>query len=142
MAESREGRRILDMLAEGMISVDDATNLLKALGSERLGAGLGSGAEGAPRRKGARLVRISIDSKGDDAGEEVVKVRVNVPLSLAKFAGRFLPRDVSQELEEQGIDLTTLLDELGDEVSEGPLVEVDVAKGDEGLTTHIVIEVI
>lgn len=144
MAESDERRRILDMLAAGTISVDEATNLLKAIGSRPLGARPGAMAEGTPRRQGARLLRISIDTQRDDAEEPVAKMRVNVPLSLAKFAGRFLPREVNRELEQQGIDLRTLLDELGDEVSDGPLFEVDVdaGEGGEGVTAHIIIEVI
>lgn len=89
-----------------------------------------------------RLLRISIDSRRDDADETVSKMRVNVPLSLAKFAGRFLPREVSHQLDEQGIDLRTLLDDLGEEVSEGPLLEVDVDTGEAGGTAHIIIEVI
>lgn len=142
MTEGNERRRILDMLASGNITVDEATSLLKAIGSNPLGAGPGSTPPSAQRRRGARLLRISIETKRDQADEDATKMHVNVPLSLARFAGRFLPREVSMELEQQGIDLRTLLDELGDEVSEGPLVEVDVAKGDEGTTAHIVIEVI
>lgn len=128
------------MLAAGMISVDDAANLLKAV-SRPLGTSSGSAAESPPPRRGARQLRISIDTKRADTGEDDTKMRVNVPLSLAKFAGRFLPREVSRELKQQGIDLRTLLDELGDEVSAGPLVEIDVETGEEGKTAHIVIEV-
>lgn len=144
MAENNDRRRILDMLAAGTISVDEATSLLKAIGSAPVGAGQSSSAEGTPRRQGAKLLRISIDTQRDGADEPAAKLRVKVPLSLAKFAGRFLPAEVSQELAEQGIDLRTLLDGLGDEVREGPLLDVEVATDENkaNSTVHIVIEVI
>lgn len=47
MAESEDRRRILDMLAAGSISVDDAANLLKALGGNQPAA---PAALAAPKR--------------------------------------------------------------------------------------------
>lgn len=132
------------MLAAGTISVDEATSLLKAIGSGPVGAGQGYTTEAPTRRHGARLLRISIDAQRDGVEDPAAKVRVKVPLALAKFAGRFLPAEVSRELAEQGIDIRSLLDGLGDEVREGPLLDVEVATGEneDGATAHIVIEVI
>lgn len=137
MAENEERRRILDLLAAGQISAEQATALLEALGPGRAGKGTVE----APVRKPARVLRISVDAQdaaGDDKG---TKIRINVPLALARFAGRFIPPDARQELEVQGIDLGALLQSLGDEVPEGRLVDIDASDADDGKSAKIIIEV-
>ncbi|MCV5960324.1 hypothetical protein OFO30_33590, partial [Escherichia coli] len=52
----------------------------------------------APARGIAKMIRIIVD--GQD-----VKVKVNVPASLAKFASNFIPVDAQNQLASQGIDL-------------------------------------
>lgn len=139
MADSDSRKRILDMLASGAISADDAAKLLAALGGERAP---GTPAPPPKPRTAARVFRISIDAIDDEKGGERAKVRVNIPLGLAKFASRFLPPEAKRELEGQGIDLADLLASIGDEVPEGPLVDIDV--DDEGSGTKrakILIEV-
>ncbi|HKI59368.1 MAG TPA: hypothetical protein VKA00_09150 [Trueperaceae bacterium] len=136
MNASEERRRILDMLAAGQISADQAAELLEAIGP--------SGRSEAPAAKAkgtARLLRISIDATKPDGSKEAT-VRVNVPLGLAKFAGRFLPPDARTQLEGQGIDLATLLDSLDTDVPGGRLVDFDAVDEDKGTTAKIVIEVV
>ncbi|MFA5551271.1 MAG: hypothetical protein WDA03_06590 [Trueperaceae bacterium] len=150
MADNEDRRRILDMLAAGSISVDDASNLLKSLGGSQPAAPAALGAPsapGAPRRTGgpARLLRISIDEVDPaaqaDGRSGGTKVRVNVPLALARFATRFLPKEASAELHEQGIDLEEILGSLGDDLPDGVLV--DIVSSNEGENTaKIVIEVV
>lgn len=138
------------MLAAGSISVDDASNLLTSLGGSQSAAPAALGAPSAPsapRRTGgpARLLRISIDevdpAAQGDGRSGGTKVRVNVPLALARFATRFLPKDASDELQEQGIDLEEILASLGDDLPDGVLV--DIVSSNEGENTaKIVIEVV
>ncbi|MFO7544339.1 MAG: hypothetical protein R6W77_02480 [Trueperaceae bacterium] len=147
MADNDERRRVLDMLAAGSISAEDAANLLKALGaSGRPGLTVPEPppAPSPPRPKGpARLLRVIIDADKDESGGGGAKVRVNVPLSLAKFAMRFMPPEARAELDTQGIDLAKLLEELGDEVPEGRLVDIETDPSDSGKgAAHIVIEVV
>lgn len=141
MAEAEDRRRILDMLAAGAITVDDAANLLKAIGG-----GSGGSTEMAVARRttgSARMLRISIDAEKSGERGESAKVRVNVPLALARFASRFLPKDANAELQDQGVDLNQMIEALGDDLPDGKLVDIDVASDDasEG-TTRIVIEVV
>ena len=140
MAESEDRRRILDMLAAGSISVDAAANLLKALG----GPPAAPPALPGPKRTGpARVLRSSIDDGDAESGRAGAKVRVNVPIALARFATRFIPKDASSELHEQGIDLEEILASLGDDLPDGRLVDIDASSEDpsEG-STRIVIEVV
>lgn len=141
MADSEDRRRILDMLAAGSISVDEASNLLQALGGSQPAA---PAALNAPKRSGqARLLRISIDDDGSDGGGTGTRVRVNVPIALARFATRFLPKDASTELQEQGIDLEQILASLGDDLPDGKLVDIDAASDEPGNSnTKITIEVV
>ena len=142
MAAQEERKKVLDMLAAGQINVDQASELLRALGDAPVGA-VPPPPPPMPARTGtARLLRISIDANDDGDGERA-KIRVNVPLGLAKFAGRFLPAEARSELETQGIDLNELINALSTETPEGKLVDIDV-DGDDGNTkkAKIVVEVI
>ncbi len=135
MNGSDERRRILDMLAGGQITAEQAAGLLEALGAkgERVGV---------PARKGiARLIRINIDARGSDGSKDAT-VNVNVPLALAKFASRFVPKDARNELKVQGVDLSELLDALGEDVPDGRLVDLDATEDGTGKTVHVVIEVV
>ena len=141
MAAQDERKKVLDMLAAGQINVDQAGELLRALGDAPTGAG--APPPPPPARTGtARLLRISIDAS-DDADGDRARIRVNVPLGLAKFAGRFLPEEARSELQSQGIDLSELISALSTETPEGKLVDIDV---DDDVTgrkkAKIVVEVV
>jgi hypothetical protein len=139
VADSDERRRILDMLAAGSISVDDAANLLKALtGGRTERAALPT----SPKR-GARLLRISIDAPDESGQGETTKVRVNVPIALARFATRLLPQEASSELKEQGIDLNEILSSLDEDLPDGNLIDIDAGSSDSAKgTTRIRIDVV
>jgi len=143
MAENEDRRRILDMLAAGTISVDEAANLLKALGPGTPGRAIEPPAPPRPAGQ-ARLLRISIDAvKPEDEGGENAKVRINVPIALARFATRFLPKEASAELQEQGVNIEEILNALGEELPDGKLVDIDAQSEDptQG-SSRIVIEVV
>lgn len=142
MSDNDDRRRILDMLAAGSISVDDAANLLKALGGSQPAAPALPAAKRAAGGQ-ARLLRISIDDTSEGSGAQATKVRVNVPIALARFATRFLPKEASSELHEQGIDLEEILASLGDDLPDGRLVDIDAASDEPGKgNARIIIEVV
>ncbi|GEM82982.1 SHOCT-like domain-containing protein [Meiothermus hypogaeus] len=127
-------KRIMEMVKEGKITAEEAIRLLEAMDTGRQTATPGAGyayavATTPPPPKGiAKMIRIVLD------GEEV-KVRVNVPAALAKFASNFIPPEAKQQLSAQGIDLASILDMLKGELPEGRLVDVeisDVGKVSEG----------
>jgi len=141
VAAQDERKKVLDMLAAGQINVDQASELLRALGDAPIGAAPPPPTPPSTRSGTARLLRISIDANDDGDGDRA-KIRVNVPLGLAKFAGRFLPAEARTELESQGIDLSELINALSTETPEGKLVDIDVDDDNGGKKAKIVVEVV
>lgn len=133
-----EQRRILDMLTEGQITADQATELLEALKA----SDAPPPPPKPPKPKGiAKVLRISIDAQEGD-GSSKAKVNVNVPLGLAKFASKFLPQQAKEQLDLQGIDISNLLESLGSDVPEGRIVDIDAQDGDGSSKANIIIEVV
>jgi hypothetical protein len=147
--------RIVDMLDEGQVSFEQTLDLLTSLASGGRRKAAGVMVPPVPpippvavvhtghrsKRKGiAKVLRIHIDAGGED-GSERAKVRVNVPIALAKFAGKFLPSEAKEQLASQGIDITEILDAIGDELPDGPLVDIDAVEGDGKTRAKIIIEV-
>lgn len=128
-------KRIMDMVKEGKITAEEAIRLLEAMDAGRPQTAAPSAgyayavATTPPPPKGlAKMIRIVVD--GED-----VKVKVNVPAALARFASNFIPPEAKQQLSAQGIDIAGILDMLKGELPEGRLVDVeisDVAKVSDG----------
>lgn len=127
-------RKVLEMLAEGAISMDDAECLLDALGPGHASPS-GSTAAAAPvaARKYLRVVVESLE----EGHSKATNVNVRVPLQLLRAGVRltsFLPqearREVERALSEHGIpfDLDRLkpehIGELIDALSE-TVVDID-----------------
>ncbi len=134
-----ERRKVLDMVAEGKVTVDDAERLLKKLDGSGAGdapgargtAGAGDAAEGAngPESGAAppKYLRVLADSADGD------KVNIRVPLGLLRTGvslATLLPSAAGEKLSDHGIDLSHLAgDGLVEELRE-LTVDVDSAKGD------------
>lgn len=120
-----EQRRILEMLAARQVSVGEADALLSALQAE-------TRAETKPKGT-AKSLRIAVDADGEP------KVRVNVPLGLAKFAARFVPKEGQMTLQGQGVDLNELLASLNSS-SEGRLLDLETSE--HGYPVRIVLDMV
>ena len=113
---SENQKKILEMLADKKISVDEAHRLLSALKAETdapestAGAGGTGGTAGKPKRK---YLRVSVvPGSGHEHDEEAELVDVRVPMSLIRSGMKLsslLPsqaRDkVTEALNEKGINL-------------------------------------
>lgn len=143
-------KRIMDMVKEGKITAEEAIRLLEAMDAGRpqtaapnAGYAYAVATTPPPPKGLAKMIRIVVD--GED-----VKVKVNVPAALAKFASNFIPPEAKQQLSAQGIDIAGILDMLKGELPEGRLVDVeisDVAKVSDGETRisgpmRVLIEVV
>ena len=146
MAQDR--MRILDMLAEGKISVDEAERLLSAMASARGSDSIERRAN-APRRSPPKYLRIIIEPSAEaDNGETHERVNIRVPLALVR-AGMKLPAlipsdaaaGINEALNKKGIDVDVRklkagdIEELLDALSD---LEIDV-QGGKG-KVHIYVE--
>lgn len=105
---SVETRKVLDMVAEGKITAEDAEKLLAKL--EASGGAEQKPPEAAPSAEKSgfhrvRFLRIEVDEPGRK------QVNIRMPLAFA-FAGRsllgVLPVNITEKLKERGIDLDQL----------------------------------
>lgn len=110
---SEERIQILNMLRDGKITVEEADRLLEAVNeAPRPLFGGGEVDGGKPR-----FLRVHVWEAGKP------KVNVNIPLSLARFAMRFVPRGALQAGEHK-IDIDEILAAIQQGAS-GKLVEVE-----------------
>jgi len=140
MSENR--KRILDMLSQGKITVDEAERLLATM--EQPGAG-GTGLfkVGETSKDERKYLRVVVEPN-PDAGPEVEQTRVNirVPMALIKAGVKLtslIPSaassKINEELRKSGVDFdvnnikTENLEELVDAMRD---LEVDIQGGQEG----------
>lgn len=141
-------RQVLDMLAAGKISADEAAKLLERLNKPAEPTGFGgvderyeasAGPAGEPGKPLPKYLRVTVN----DAGSAQVKVNVRIPLSLVRAGvrlGALLPNDAREALRAKGIDAAKLSqlepDELIAALNE---LTVDV-NGPQGETVRIFCE--
>ena len=126
---SEERKKILEMLAEGKITADEAERLLDKLG-QRTAETLPAEIESEEGQRTIKYLRVKVDSSDGD------KVNVRVPIRLIRTGiklGTVLPKNARKELDDHGVDL----DELGKLADEDLMdalsdlhVDVDTDDGD------------
>jgi len=124
---SDDTRRVLDLLAQGKITVDEADRLLKAVAAAPPSAEAGSEPGARPR---PRWLRINIQKQSEDRHGEKKNVNVRVPISFVKGGMRlgaliapFAGEKAIARLRERGYDLD--LSRLDAEAIETWLKDVD-----------------
>jgi hypothetical protein len=133
---SAERRKVLEMLAAGKITPEEADQLLDRLASPAAAAGASEGEAGAAAGGGAgggrprapRFLRVVVDSPERDT------INIRLPLGLIRTGlkiSTLMPRRVSHRLSERGIDLSHL-GKLDDEalIAELAALQVDIAAED------------
>ena len=105
---SQETKKVLEMLASGQITADEAEKLLEKLGASGTAPAAPAASEeasgAAPK---PRFLRVVVDSPDRD------QVNVRVPLAILRTGIKLLavlPSKVSERLVEGGIDLSALRD--------------------------------
>jgi hypothetical protein len=137
---NEERKKVLEMLAEGKITAEDAERLLDKMGDGEAGkssASDSSASDRGDRPSKLKFLRVLVDSSDGD------KVNIRVPLALigtgVKLAA-VLPKDVNDKLGAQGVDLSKLSELDAEELKEALRdLEVDVDSGD-GDTVRICCE--
>ena len=123
-------RQILQMLAEGKISADEAERLIAAIG-EPAAAGASDSDSATSAKPRPKYLRVQVDSEDDGGHEGPTKVNVRVPMQLlragVKLAGLIPPQALhraNDAMHEKGIpvdlsqikpdDLEELVEQLND----------------------------
>jgi len=142
-------KKVLEMLAQNKISIDEAYRLLGALESGRSTSESTAKAGTAAKMKSKYLRVCIMPGSGHEHGDKCDRVNIRVPMTLIRAGMKFtslLPpeaRDkVNGALHEKGIDFDMRnlkpeeMDELLEALSD---VEVDVA-GSDGETIKVFVE--
>lgn len=146
---SENEKKILEMLADKKIGVDEAYRLLSALKTET-GAAERTGEAGTTGKPKPKYLRVCVaPGRGHEHDEHDELANVRVPMSLVRSGMKFtslLPPEargkVSEALHEKGIDFNMRnlkpehLDECLKALSD---LEVDVA-GSDGKTVKVFVE--
>ncbi len=110
--------QILNMLSEGKITVEEANTLLKAVDSLK---------SSRPAAK-PKWLRIRVTQGGEE------KVKLNLPLSLARMGLALLPSEAMVQINKKGIDLDQLLDE--ELLAVGKIVDIE----EDGKTVEVFVD--
>jgi SHOCT-like protein len=130
-----EQEKILNMVAEGKISVADGEKLLKAIGAK-------SNKAETPKETVTELIQVGSSKKeGLPASGKVVidirssrgeNIKVNVPLKLAGLASKMIPKDRLAEVEKEGFNIREILSNLTDMIEDidEDIVNISSSNGD------------
>ncbi|MCF7944024.1 MAG: hypothetical protein K9L75_00635 [Spirochaetia bacterium] len=141
---TEERMRVLQMIADGKISAEEGAQLLESMGEEAADSRNShtelssyNGAEGQEKGglSGIKGKKLRIQVRSRETGK--VKVNLKIPLRLARIAEKFVPKEAKKEMEEQGINISQIVDSL-DELEDATLV--DVSDEDSGEDIRIYIE--
>jgi hypothetical protein len=108
--QTDDTRRILDMLSQGKITVDEADRLIKALGADRPAEAAAPDPAADGRRP--RWFRINIQKPGRDDTGGPKNVNIRVPIAVVKggmrlgaIIGTFAGEKAAQRMKARGLDL-------------------------------------
>ncbi|MBN2852372.1 MAG: hypothetical protein JXQ23_06510 [Clostridia bacterium] len=134
-----EKRKILEMLENGKIKVDEALELINAMENKE------EIKEPTMKKPGkAKFLRVRIDA-GEKDGKDKTKVNVNIPLSIAKKVSSLkglIPKSAKTEMEKEGfniddIDIKELIEAFENGEMDENLVDIDTGDGED----HAVVKV-
>jgi hypothetical protein len=123
---SEERMQVLKMLQEGKINAEEAEKLLNEIGA-------GEAVQGRTPVK-SKMIRIRVF----EGSLEKPKVRVSIPISLAKFAMNFVPNEQKARINDLNIDLDEIIRQV-EEGAEGHLVDVEDVDDETGKPTKVEI---
>ena len=108
--QTDETRRVLDLLALGKITVDEADRLLKALNTDGHEESAPEGE--ASSRPAARWIRINISKPANDASHKPKNVNIRVPIGIVKggmrlgaIIGTFAGEKAARRMKAEGHDI-------------------------------------
>ena len=110
ITQTDDTRRILDMLSQGKISVDEADRLLKAMSTDLPSATAAAAPSTDTTR--ARWIRINIHKPAKDEAHRPKDVNIRVPIAVVKggmrlgaLIGTFAGEKAARRMKAQGLDI-------------------------------------
>jgi len=109
ITQTDDTRRVLDMLSQGKISVDEADRLLKAMSADLPSATAAGPSTDTTR---ARWIRINIHKPAKDEAHRPKDVNIRVPIAVVKggmrlgaLIGTFAGEKAARRMKAQGLDI-------------------------------------
>lgn len=114
-----EVKRILNMVESGKISVEDGEKLISSLGKETSVT-----SNYSPSNK--KFIKVEVYNKDDDGDEEETKVKINIPLNLAKTMLRMnlIKNQISLNADDITIDFEEIISLIENDI-DGELVNIE-----------------
>jgi len=136
--------RILNMMKDGAITVEEAERLLSAGEPLRELPASEVALKDARGRKPKKF-RIVVDSAND--GAKPAKVNIAIPISLIRTFGpviaKNLPQEAKEELGRSGVDIARIMTDIESVIESGmeeDIVNVDTGEGDDKAKVRIYVE--
>ncbi len=140
--------RILNMVKNGVITVEEAEKLLSAAEpspEERPARASEDIAIKDSRGRKGKKVRIVVDAAGENT--KTAKVNVSIPLSLIRTLGpvivKNMPQEARDDLGKSGIDIMQIFADIESLIDNGldeDIVNVDTGEGNEKAKVRIYVE--
>lgn len=144
---NNERSRILNLLRDGAITPEEAEQLLDALEGGRTGEAPAPEPVALKDTRGRKpkKLRILVDNTEKDNGK--AKVNISIPVSLIRSLGPIalstIPKETKKELEEKGINIASLIDQIEELIDSGmeeDFVDIDTGEGDAPSKVRIYVE--
>ncbi len=136
--------RILNMLQEGKLTVEEAGKLLSAADGPQDTALSEVALKDNRGRKGKKF-RIVVDAVNDKT--KTAKVNISIPLSIIRTIGPVivnnLPKATKEELMRSGVDIFQIMNDIESIIDSGleeDIVNVDTGEGEEKAKVRIYVE--
>ena len=105
-----EIKKILKMVEEGKISFSDAQKLIDAI------------LETQKEKFSGKFLKIKAQDKEGD------EVNITLPVGLLKFATKFIPKEIKENLKEKNVEIDEILSMIK-EAAEGEIINVQDKDG-------------
>lgn len=147
-----ERTKILEMLKNGIITVEEAETLLTAVDAPEAAPAQESVVLKDNRGRKSKKLRIVVDAVEREDGEgrkrSNAKVNMSIPLSFLKalgpIASKSIPSDTKAELKSDGVDIDEILKqviELSESGIDEDIINIDVNEGEsENAKVRIYVE--
>jgi hypothetical protein len=140
--EENETTRILNMVKEGKITVEEAQQLLDALDQKDVRQDDPVTMKDNRGRKAKKLkVQVDAGESGD------AKVNINLPISLVRTIGpivaKNMPSEAKQQLDEKGVDLNRIfadIENLAENGLDEDIVNIDTSKDGHNAKVRVYFE--